>query len=273
LNRLPNFIIAGGMRCGTTSLNGYLREHPDVAVSTPKEVHFFDVNFGEGLDWYRERFPGSDGAHAVGEATPDYVYHPEAVRRISETLPDVKLIVLLRNPVDRAYSHYWHNRSRGKEPLEFEAALEAEPERIAAGGDSRAVYSYADRGRYREQLERTFRHVPAERVLVRTFEALERDPADVFAAVCRFLDIDDGFVPANLGQAINAYVEFRSVRLRRIGKRLPGPLQTLVGKLNQRRTSPYPAMSPTTRERLAGELRTANRGLDALIGQELPVWS
>ena len=261
------------MRCGTTSLNGYLREHPDVAVSTPKEVHFFDVNFDEGLDWYRERFPGSEGAQAVGEATPDYIYHPDAVRRIAGTLPDVKLIVLLRNPVDRAYSHYWHNRSRGKEPLEFEAALQAEAGRIATDEKSRAVYSYADRGRYRDQLDRTFSHVPPGRVLVMTFEELERDPATVFAATCRFLGIDDGFVPGNLGQAINAYVEFRSVRLRQIGKRLPGPLQTVVGKLNQRTTSAYPAMRPTTRQQLATELGTANEGLGTLIGQELPVWS
>ncbi len=271
--RLPNFIIAGAMRCGTTSLNGYLREHPEVAVSTPKEVHFFDVHYDEGLEWYLRHFPDSDMATAIGEATPDYLHHPDALHRIAQTIPEVKLLILLRNPVDRAYSHYWHNRSRDKEPLSFEAALEAEPDRIAAGGEDRAVYSYADRGRYREQLERAFASVPPEWVLVQTFEDLETDPASVYRKACGFLGIDQGFVPPNLGRAINPYVEFRSTRVRELSKRLPSPLRTAIGKLNQRQVTGYPPMNPTTRRGLAADLRTSNEGLGTLIGQDLPDWS
>ncbi len=260
------------MRCGTTSLNGYLREHPDVVVSTPKEVHFFDIHFDRGVDWYREHFTGTGNAAAVGEATPDYLYHDEAVARIAATLPDVKLIVMLRNPVDRAYSHYWHNRSRAKEPLGFADALSAEATRIRAGGASRATFSYADRGRYRAQIERLHRHVPAERILYQTFEDLERDPGAVFRAACRFLDIDESFVPANLGEPINAYVEFRSSRLRETAKRLPSPLRAAVGRLNRRPAASYPPMDPGVRSRLAEDLGPANTGLDELIGVRLPAW-
>lgn len=261
------------MRCGTTSLNGYLREHPQVAVSQPKEVHFFDLHFDEGVDWYAGHFPDAEGSTAVGEATPDYLYHATAVARIAATLPDVKLIVMLRNPVDRAYSHYWHNRSRGRETLEFEDALAAEPERLASGDEPRRIFSYADKGRYAGQLERVFVSVPRERVLVRTFEELERTPATVYADACRFLGIDDGFRPENLGRAINAYVEFRSPRLRDLAKRLPGPLRTAIGKLNQKDSSPYPPMQRSTRDRLVTDFAAANAGLAELAGIPIPDWS
>lgn len=261
------------MRCGTTSLNGYLREHPEVAVSQPKEVHFFDLHFAEGLDWYATHFPDVEGATAIGEATPDYLYHREAVARIAATLPEVKLIVMLRNPIDRAYSHYWHNRSRGREPLEFEEALAAEPERLASGDQPRRIFSYADKGRYVPQLERALASVPHERLCVRTFEELERSPDVVYADVCRFLGIDDAFRPENLGRAINAYVEFRSPRLRDLAKRLPGPVQRVVGKLNQKTTSPYPPMRRATRERLAADFDAANAGLSELTGIPIPHWS
>jgi len=269
---LPTFIIAGAMRCGTTSLNGYLREHPQVAVSQPKEVHFFDLHYDEGLEWYRGHFPEPGPAVAIGEATPDYLYHQEAVARIAASIPEVKLIVMLRNPVDRAYSHYWHNRSRGRETLGFEAALDAEPGRLAEGPEPRRIFSYADKGRYRAQVERVYATVPPQRVLVRTFEELERNPAAVFVDTCRFLGIDDGFRPANLGEAINAYVEFRSPRLRDVAKRLPGPLRTIIGRLNQRTATPYPPMAALTRQRLAADMAGANTGLAELVGIPIPEW-
>lgn len=269
---LPTFIIAGAMRCGTTSLNGYLREHPDVVTSQPKEVHFFDLHFDEGLDWYRSHFPDTAGTTAVGEATPDYLYHPLAVARIAAEMPDVKLIVLLRNPIDRAHSHYWHNRSRGRENLDFDAALEAEPVRIAIGGEQRRIFSYADKGRYVAQLERVYASVAPERVLVRTFDELEQAPDALYADTCRFLGIDDTFRPDNLGSAINAYVEFRSPRLRNIAKLLPTPLRKAVGRFNEKEPAPYGSMKPATRERLAADFAEANAGLDALTGMRIPDW-
>jgi hypothetical protein len=261
------------MRCGTTSLNGYLREHPEVAVSQPKEVHFFDLHFDEGLDWYAGHFPDAEGASAIGEATPDYLYHPDAVARIGATLSDVKLIVMLRNPIDRAYSHYWHNRSRGRETLEFEEAITAEPMRLTTGPEPRRIFSYLDKGRYVPQLERLYASVASDRVFVRTFEELERTPETVYADVCRFVGIDPGFRPENLGRAINAYVEFRSSRLRDVAKRLPGPLQKVIGKLNQKESSPYPPMRRDTRERLAADFAAANTGLADLVGIAIPEWS
>jgi hypothetical protein len=270
--QLPTFIIAGAMRSGTTSLNGYLREHPQIAVSNPKEVHYFDLNYEKGLDWYCGHFIEAGDADAVGEATPDYLYHPEAIGRIASDLPGVKLLIMLRNPIDRAYSHYWHNRSRGKEPLSFDDAVAAEAERIAQDAESRRVYSYVTRGRYREQLERVLTHFPTDAVRTETFDAMQAEPAAVFAATCRFLGVDDTVRPENLGRPINAYMEFRSPRLRELAKRLPGPLQAAVAKLNTKQASPYPPMAAATRKRLAEELGAANAGLDELVGRPVPAW-
>ena len=167
---LPNFIIIGGQKCGTTFLYRYLAEHPHIASATRKEVHFFDMHFDEGLDWYMNHWPGADDHAHLGEATPSYLYQPEAVERIAATLPSALLLVMLRNPMDRAYSHYWHNYSRGRETLSFAEAVAAEPDRIARGGEDRHVFSYVDRGRYGPQLDHLFRHVDEERVLVQTFE-------------------------------------------------------------------------------------------------------
>jgi hypothetical protein len=132
--RLPNFVIIGAPRSGTTSLAHSLSQHPEVFVTMQvKELHFFDTNFDRGLDWYRQQFSGADAAaaKAAGEATPTYMYDETAMSRMAETVPDARLIAILRNPVDRAYSHYWMNRSLDREDLLFPVAIETEAERLA----------------------------------------------------------------------------------------------------------------------------------------------
>ncbi len=267
--------IAGAMRSGTTSLHGYLRAHPDVAVSQPKEVHFFDRHFDEGLDWYRSHFRQLQGKLAVGEATPSYMYDPIAVERMAATLPEIKVIILLRNPIDRAYSHYWHNLSRTRDDLSFEDAIAAEPDRISRDRQSRHMFSYVDRGRYRHQLERLLTHIPRDRVLVETFDAFQENPRDAFAGVCRFLGIDDTYRQEQLGRAVNSSVEFRSPWLREAVRKSPLPKRAanLIGKLNRKPVSSYPEMSRRTREELAITFTEANNGLDELLGRPIPHWT
>lgn len=269
---LPTFIIAGAMRCGTTSLNGYLREHPEIAVSQPKEVHFFDNRFAEGMGWYQQHFAHIDGARIIGEATPDYLYHPDAMARIAAAIPDVKILLLLRNPVDRAYSHYWHNVSRDKESLPFGDAVAAEPERIAADPAQRARYSYVDRGRYERQITSMLEHFDRRSVLAQTFEQLEADPVGTYRRTLEFLGADTGFRPENLGVALNAYVEFRSPWIREATKRLPRPLKNAIAKLNQKAGSPYPAMDTAVKRHLVEDLASANDGLEAAIGVDPSPW-
>jgi hypothetical protein len=268
--QLPTFLIAGAMRCGTTSLNAYLREHPEISVGQPKEVHFFDLNFEQGTDWYLQHFPGSDASKAVGEATPSYLYFPEVAERIATTLPEVKILLLLRDPVDRAHSHYWHNRSVGREELDFAEAIAAEPERLERSREDRARYSYLDRGRYGRQLENLLRSIPSERVLVQTFDEITSDPTTVYERTCRFLGVSDDYKPEILGQVTNAFVEYRSPRLRDMTKGLPRRLRNAVALLNRKQSGPYEPMQPETAAFIRSETADDNRAIASLVGLTPP---
>lgn len=266
----PTFLIAGAMRSGTTSLNAYLREHPEVSVSRPKEVHFFDNNFEKGLDWYLQHFTGSDDSVAVGEATPDYLYEPETGQRIADTLPGVKILLLLRDPVDRAHSHYWHNRSVGRENMSFADAIAAEPDRLTRSREDRARYSYLDRGRYGKQVEALMRHIPGERILIQTFDEITSDPTTVYRRTCRFLGVSEDYKPPNLGEVTNAYVQYRSSRLRDVTKRFPRRLRNAIALLNRKRSGPYEPMLEATAAFIREETEEDNARLASSLGVEFP---
>ena len=203
LRSMPVFLIIGGMKCGTTSLYQYLVQHPGVEKGFVEEVHYFDLNYHRGPLWYRAHFPlggkGGDGAIA-GDDSPYYLFHPLVPERVARDLPDAKLIVLLRNPVDRAYSHYNHEVRRDREPLPFKDALEREEgrlegelERMDADGEYVSFphqrQSYKARGRYAEQLSWWFEHVPRERFLIIQSERMFREPQAVLDGTLEFLDL------------------------------------------------------------------------------------
>lgn len=202
----PDFLIIGGKRCGTTSAYNYLLRHPLVRPLVPraakiKGTYFFDVHYGRGLRWYRSHFPTRwvTGPGAVtGEASPYYLGHPLAAERAARAVPGARIVVLLRDPVDRAYSHWREQVRRGREVLDFPAALAAEDRRLAGeeerlrtepGYYSRAHehFAYLSRGRYAEQLPAWTDRFPAERRLVLRSEDLYADPAGTYAELCRFL--------------------------------------------------------------------------------------
>src|SRR5438874_1739426 len=188
IRMMPDFIIIGTQKGGTTSLYRYLIEHPCIAPIYIKEPHFFDIYFYKGLQWYRAHFPTTVGKYyarhiqkhdlITGEASPYYLFHPQAARRVAKTLPKARLIVLLRNPIDRAYSQYQHQtRQRGVEPLTFEEALECEEKRLA-GEEEKLLkddkycsfnhrhYSYLARSKYIEQLPTWMSIFPKEQFLI-----------------------------------------------------------------------------------------------------------
>ena len=184
---LPDAVILGAQKSGTSSLHNYLVQHPGVIEPLRKEVHYFDVAYERGEAWYRAHFGplGDPGLNL--DSSPYYLFHPAVPQRLHDLLPDAKLIVLLRDPVRRAYSHYWHERDKKRETLGFEDAIAAEPERLgdahqqlAAGTLQRSHahqhFSYLARGRYAEQLERWFTLFPREQFLVLRFEDLAREP-------------------------------------------------------------------------------------------------
>ncbi len=207
--QLPSFLIIGSAKGGTTSLHEYLGEHPAVSPPLTKEIHYFDFNYGRGEGWYRAHFDPARRAEEIsGESTPYYLFHPAVPERVARDLPGAKLIAILRNPIDRAFSQHNHERASGYEQLSFEQAIAAEPARLA-GEEERLLdepdyrsfahqhHSYLARGRYAEQLERWFRHCERERLLVLSAEELFEDPAAVLTATQRFLGLEAD-LPADL---------------------------------------------------------------------------
>jgi hypothetical protein len=206
---LPDFLIIGTQRGGTTSLFHYLEEHPSVAAAVNKDLHFFDRKYSRGLGWYRGHFPTRierrratrrGCALLTGEASPSYLFHPYAPVRVKQALPAVKLIVLLRNPVSRAYSQYCHAVELGHETLPFEGAIAGEVERTAAerekiieqpGYYSEAFKhrSYLSKGMYAEQLQAWMGLFAPEQFLILRSEDFYADPAATFGRVLTFLDL------------------------------------------------------------------------------------
>jgi hypothetical protein len=205
----PSFLIVGAQKAGTTFLYRELTRHPQVHAALTKEIHFFDDHYQRGLPWYQGFF-ATAGSKMVGEATPSYLFHPHAIRRIAEDLPSAKLIVLLRDPVRRAFSQYLHESRLGFEPVpSFEEALALEPERLRGElermlADERYVsynhrhYSYVARGLYLDQVRRCHQLVGRDQVLVLRSEDLFQDSSGVLAQVFDFLELTP-WAPAALG--------------------------------------------------------------------------
>lgn len=202
---LPQFLIIGAQKCGTSSLYSYLIQHPEVLASTRKEVGFFSEKYEKGSSWYRARFPSLQEINSgfiCGEATPEYFFHPHAARRIHELLPDIRLILLLRNPVDRAISHYYHSVKKGHEDLTLEDALNAEEERITDAmeemvRDENAYsvdwqrYSYKSRGIYCTQLQRYYDYFDREQILIIPSKELFESSGPVMKKIQSYLGISD----------------------------------------------------------------------------------
>lgn len=207
--REPDYIIIGAQKCGTASLFAYLAEHPQVGRSLKKEVSYFNTHFGNGYDWYRAFFPFDRHlgyppslCFVTGEATPDYIFDPRVPARIAAYRPDIKLIAMFRDPVKRAYSHYWHNVRKGKESRSFEDAVghevevlerqlleaESEEDRNRVLIEHRCWF-YLARGRYHEQLVHWLRHFPRDQLLVLRSEDLFRNAQETFSRVLAFLGL------------------------------------------------------------------------------------
>jgi hypothetical protein len=246
--RLPDFIVFGAQKCGSTSVYDYVKHHPQIIPAYKKAAHYFDMNYSQGLSWYRAHFPlkSANPAQArslTGEASPYYIFHPLAAERAASLVPNVKLIALLRNPVNRAYSHYHHMLRTKREELTFEEALEAEESRLAGVEDqiltddeytlyNHRNYSYKARGMYADQLARWFRFFPREQFLILKSEDFFRNPAQTCSQIYQFLDLPDW----DLGHYENAN---------------PGG---------------YPPMNPLTRQRLNEYFRPHNQRLYEMVG-------
>lgn len=217
---LPNFIIIGAQKAGTTSLFAYITNHPAVAKSSKKEVRFFDVNFSKGVRWYRHHFPLNAALKEgiiAGEATPGYLYHPHAAKRIASIVPEAKLIVILRNPVDRAISQYWHEIRHGAENLSMQEAFKKEKERLDGERDygyAHVHFSYLDRGIYITQIARYLNYFDRNQIHILKSEDLFRNTQAVFDKVAKFLKITSYKLPDTKPRNIGKYEKETKAKVR-----------------------------------------------------------
>jgi hypothetical protein len=262
MSRLPDFVIMGALRSGSTALFRYLSEHPSIYMPDSKELRFFNQRFESGVDWYSQNFAAAQVDQLVGEATPGYMYRAETVDRMAATIPDAELIVILRDPVDRAYSHFWMDTIRGRTELSFEAYLESADQLVF--------------GRYIDSLRQVCQRFERDQLLVLFYEDLRDRPQELYSTACQFIGVDDAFVPPSMGRVINQYVEFRSLTVRDWSNRLPQSLslaKKVTSRLNTRVNVAYPPMRPETKQWLAQRFEDSNRELALWLDRDLPDWT
>jgi len=259
MRTLPDVLIIGAQRSGTSSLYKYLGRHPNVAPSLRKEIEYFTVDYPRGELWYRAHFPltvrrlvasARRRSFVTFEATPDYLFDPRAPGRAQRLVPAAKLIVMLRDPAERAVSHYHHSVRNGLEELDIGEALRSEDERLA-GEVERALadptypalalrrYSYVARGCYAEQIERWLEHYRRDQLLVVRSADLFTYPRETFDRILDFIGLPRWHPP-----------EFRNYSY----------VNTLDGD--------YPEPPAAVLDYLEERFRTANQRLVALLGEE-----
>jgi len=271
--RLPNFVVIGAQRSGTSYLALNLRNHPDVFMSKRKELDFFTDNYELGIDWYRRQFAGAEGKRAVGEATPQYMHFEPAIPRMAEVIPDARLIATLRNPVDRAYSHWLKERSWNRETLEFADAIAAEAARLRSGDLADSRYGYLHKGRYLSHLRRVREYFSPSSLLVVIFEEMKQDPVETHKRIFDFLGVDDSFVSPEIATKAQAYRTYRSKALHRAFGRLPrGKVRSTLQNMNFRHPEP-PRLDPSLRARLLDDFAEDNAALAAWLGRDLDLWN
>jgi hypothetical protein len=259
---LPDFLVLGTKRGGSTSAWRYLIQHPQVMPMVArwehlKSPHYFYWHYDRGESWYRGHFPSLAARTAAerrlgkpvitGESSPYYLFNPYVPTRVARDLPQAKFVVLLRDPVKRAYSHYWERVDNDVEPLTFAQALEAEPQRVADEAEKMAMdpyyysrphdwYTYRERGIYAPQLQRWFDAVGRDRVLVVVSETMYADPQPAMDEMAHFLGID------------------------------PSP----IGSFDRHNHRPAEPMDPAVRAELTAFYRPHNAALAELLGHDLP---
>ena len=294
---LPSFLVLGAQKAGTTSIYDYLAQHPDIFMSPVKEPHFFTYLNVEAprsspeehsrfyrplqpiaqLEDYERLFEGAGGRTIRGEASPSYIYGPAAPQNIRDIVPDAKLIVILRNPVDRAFSNYQMNRRSGQELLTtFEDAIAAEECRIAEGWGF--AWHYLAKGRYAEQLRRYLGVFPADQLKIMLFDDLIADPTSFMRDVYTFVGADSGFVPnVEHSSNVSGVPKNRALSLvlrpAQLTHRWWSPFVPIAVRHRVRSaTLTRERMLSDTRSRLLAQFDAEITDLGRLIGRDLSSW-
>jgi hypothetical protein len=296
---LPTFVIGGPQKAGTTALWSLLAEHPQVFMAPMKEPRFFTRQaanpapgvehprmtsgdrYARGIEWYEALFEGGEDYPARGEASPQYIGAQDGPELMQRHVPDLKVIFILRNPIIRAYSHYWMHRNRGAERGDHRAEM---PPFSAALDDHPMLRYFVYLGRYRQHVERYRQSLGHDRVHVLLFDDLRSKPAEAYAEVCRLIGVDDGFRPsfereynpggapvlAPLQRAIartkDWNVAFLPTGVRRGARRVRERLEAW-----NRRKATYPQLDPALYERFV-QLYEEDIAYAEELTRPLPQW-
>jgi hypothetical protein len=271
---LPTFFVAGAMKSATSSLAAWLGAHPDVHIPPNKEVRFFDEDrsWALGEAWYRAAFAGAGDATAIGDASPSYMFHRGAPSRMASLVPGARLVVCLRDPVERAHSHFWHNHALGIEQRPLERALTAE---LDGAEPPWSHPGFLWRGRYLPQLERLLAHYDRGSLLVLLTDDLERHPIDAYRAAATHIGVDASYVPDVVGTTVNPASDFRAPRVfhamsrHRLWRWIPAPIRPRVGRAFRRRRE-YPPLPADLRDRLRAWFAPDDEALASWLGRDLP---
>lgn len=298
---LPNFLIIGAAKSGTTSLAAYLEQHPEIFFCPEKEPNYFALA-GESLpqpgpgtpqaryellhawsvtghDDYLALFNGVDGQKSTGEASVRYLYYPEAPRRIHAEMPDVRLVAVLREPASRLYSHYCMNVQNQLEPLGLREAISEEPARIHAGWGW--DWHYVNVGLYGKQMQRYYNLFRREQIKVFFYDDFVKEPLAVFQEICRHIGVDDRFVPdmSHRGKvayrprylALDRWLHWPKAARSGIDRFLPARLpKAIYSRLERWNSVPIPKLEPGFRRELQGLFGDDVRQLEDLLGRKVP---
>lgn len=291
---LPNFLIAGAQKAGTTYLWRMLESHPQVCLAVIKEPTFFtrvpgcgehsdgrlprySGRYERGLEWYSSLFPNRPQAAARGEASTQYMSEPDAAGLIHQHIPEVRLVFLLRDPVARVYSHYWQEVKEGWKLPDFS---------VLVNQRDLALQRYIYVSDYARHLERFLQHFPREQLGIFLFDDLVLNPLAVFQQVCQLIGVAEDFRPLDLGQAKNSRGNFRSLRINRwlgrmayswrLSLKSPPPawvsrLAEKLGRYNRKPAEPA-GLSPELRGSLLLEFDDTISYVEEYLGRALPGW-
>ena len=273
---LPNFLIIGSQKSGTTSLYHVLRQHPQIFMPDRKEVNFFflDQEYRRGSQYYQDYFdPAPPQTAALGEASPGYICHPDVPARIHQLLPQAKLILTVRNPIERAYSQYWDNRRSLSEYLTFAEVVDLALEPTYHP----ARLGYFSRGTYIQYIQRYLAFFPPENLLILPFDDLRHSPASFYRRIYQFLGVDPDFHTPAMTTSFNPaaiwhnplYQWFFSKPAR--ARWLPAKLRRLTF-FGTRTPWQYPPMEATLRQKLVDFYRPWNARLGEFLDRDLSIW-
>lgn len=272
---LPNFLIIGSQKAGTTSMYEVLRRHPELFLPQKKELNFFylEKEYEKGINYYENYFKINEEGKIAGEASPGYICKKSSPERIKKHIPNAKLILIVRNPIDRAYSQYWHSRRNLNEGYTFEQAIE---KYLNADYWSNSK-GYFNRGCYIKYIKHYLNYFDKSQILIVLFDEMKKSPQSFYQKVFDFLNvspiqIDELELKHNSSTVYNNPIYNFLFSNPAISAKLPKRFK-VISRWGKRKPYKYDKMKPETRKRLVEFYKPWNDELAKFLGTDLSSWN